>query len=82
MAYSCREQNAMDLEAILRKTGPTSIGRAAKLLNRGVRYTRSLVEQFPEKFDLIGWTGAVSTWCIAITDTSRPIQLSRPTNKT
>jgi hypothetical protein len=64
----------MDLEAILRKTGPTSMGNAAKLLNRGVRYTRSLIEQFPEKFDMVGVTGNVSTWCVAIADKARTIQ--------
>lgn len=74
MSMSCRESNAFDLEKILQQTGPTSIGCAARLLNRGVAYTRSLVQQFPDKFDMVGVTGNVSTWCIAITDKERPIQ--------
>lgn len=79
---SCRESNALDLEAILKRTGPTSIGFAAKLLNRGVRYTRSLVEQFPDKFDMVGVCGNVSTWCIAIADKERPIQFVLKPNQT
>jgi hypothetical protein len=74
MALSCREQNAIDLEGILRKIGPTSLGIAAKSINRGVAYTRSIVEQFPDKFDLVGVSGKVSTWCVGVSDPKNPIQ--------
>lgn len=71
---TCREKNAAELEEILRETGPTSIRSAARLLGRGVRYVHSLVRQFPDKFDLVGVAGGVGSWCIGITDPTRPIQ--------
>ena len=69
-----READTNKLERILKECGPTSIGFAAQLMNRSVRYTRSLVEGSPDRFDMVGITGGVSTWCIGITDKERPIQ--------
>lgn len=63
---SCRELNARQLEEILRKTGPTTMGDAATLLNRGVRYTRSLIDQFPGRLEIVGAVGPVSAWRVAV----------------
>jgi hypothetical protein len=71
---TCREKNACELEDILRLNGSMSIGSAAQLMGRGVRYIHSLVRQFPGKFDLMGISGGVGTWCIGNTDPERPIQ--------
>jgi hypothetical protein len=69
MPLLCRESSAIVLEQILRKSGPTSLGSAARQLNRGMDYTRSLVRQFPETFHIVSVAGNVSRWCIGIADT-------------
>lgn len=65
---------ADDIEKLL-KDGGTSIGIVASYLNRTPEKVLSAIRNHPEKFDVVGICGTVSTFHISLTDKERPLQL-------